>query len=354
MKKLLILCILSSFVMSISFCKKEIIAPIEEIPDPEIPTPDDGGFNVPPEDLVALTAVFNEKDETGMYLEKLVLLDYNNPSNYMIVTDTTYQVIRPKFSPDKSKILFGDEFRIYHDVGPPQCIYYHQDRVIQRLLLHPNSSLPFFALERIWNLDNDSFYFSDLPVFWYASIYFFRISPHSVETVLESEFKLEYSVYPIALISPDTLMILKEFTYQENENPEFYLLNLLDKSLFKINNPYLFNTNNKGYKLNAYALDWNNELRLFVYGERFQKVKGGIGHKISVTNLNGNYYRNYTLGASDSFPVWGPEGKTILFQKGFNGLASKIMIIDVQTGDIREFVHPTVINGAAGLRFPDY
>ena len=328
-----------------SFCRKDVNNPNEGITGEEIsktvitPDTDKNGFKIPFKDLVALTAVFNEKNKyDGRNIERLVLLDYNNPENYRVVNDTNFiQVVRPKFSPDKSKILFGDETLVIMDAGPPLFIYNLVDSSIYNFG-RPRLE-PLTGIETVWNLDNSSFYYSNLPAWGFAYIYFYQLSPPSQYLVLVPE----RSAFVKAMINPNTLLILKELTFLEDEKPEFYLLNLLDNSLGKIDNPYLTYTVN-GRMRAASHFDWNSESELLVYSEN---------GKISVTNLDGSYYRNYTQGNRDYYPVWGPEGKTVLFQRG-SELRGRIMVLNVETGEVREFVIPETIDNAIALRFPDY
>ena len=87
---------------------------------------------------------------------------------------------------------------------------------------------------------------------------------------------------------------------------------------------------------------------LFVYAQSDSTIPG---YKISVTNLDGSYYRSYTSGEYiDDYPVWGPEGKYILFNRGLK----RIMIIDVKTGEVSYFLKQGDIPGSLGFRYPDY
>ena len=119
MRKLVIICLLSLFVISLSFCRKDINGPNNVIIDQQ-------------NNLVALTAVYNEKySEMGAHIEKLVLLDYYNPTNYKVITDSSYGACSPKFSHDKSKIIFEDKLREFTDVGNRLFIYEVNDSNFQ-------------------------------------------------------------------------------------------------------------------------------------------------------------------------------------------------------------------------------
>jgi Tol biopolymer transport system component len=104
--------------------------------------------------------------------------------------------------------------------------------------------------------------------------------------------------------------------------------------------------------------DWNKELKLLVYLEHSREPYY-TGYRISVTNLDGTYYKNYTIGDyQDLHPVWGPDGKTIIFNRKIIGddidVSGKIMIIDCKTGMIREFITPDMIPNCLSLSYPDF
>ncbi|KPK90332.1 hypothetical protein AMJ80_08545 [bacterium SM23_31] len=103
-------------------------------------------------------------------------------------------------------------------------------------------------------------------------------------------------------------------------------------------------------------LNWNDKYGLFVYSEIDSSVEG---RKISVTNLDGSYYRSYTSGDyHDDHPVWGPEGRYILFERSYDihtqPFNYRIMLIDRETGIVENFLKPGDIPRSLGFRYPDY
>lgn len=83
------------------------------------------------------------------------------------------------------------------------------------------------------------------------------------------------------------------------------------------------------------------------------------GNKIAVTDFTGNYYKEYTNGDFvDDHPKWGPDGKTILFdRRALNDhsiTGYKIMKINTETGEVTEFINPNVISGAISLLYPEF
>ena len=83
------------------------------------------------------------------------------------------------------------------------------------------------------------------------------------------------------------------------------------------------------------------------------------GWKIAVTNLDGTYYEEFTNGDYlDENPCWGPGDNIILFDRrdpgDYSGSNSKVMALDINSGEVWELVEPAVLNGASTLSLPDY
>lgn len=161
------------------------------------------------------------------------------------------------------------------------------------------------------------------------------------------------------MIDENTLIVFSNDSLVTGQPPGYYLMNTNGNYISRVNNPHLLGRSKSGKLLESYDLDCNSKLGLLVYGESFQS-EYGIGSKISVTNLDGSYYINYTSGEYyDSEPAWGPEVKTILFERvpliyASHFTHSKIMILNIETGEVREFIIPSFIDGAISLRYPDY
>ena len=77
---------------------------------------------VPPERLVAFTAVYAETDSGGAPLERVILADYENPSVYKVISDPEGISRSGRLSPSKRQIIFGD--RKNGSVHAPHLIQY--------------------------------------------------------------------------------------------------------------------------------------------------------------------------------------------------------------------------------------
>lgn len=332
-------------ILSISSCKK--------ITDPIY------NFNVADEDLVAFTAVFNETDADGNFASKLVLADYNNPSYYKIITDNNYQAIKPLFSRDKTKLLFNDKASGWEP--NPQFALYDIKKETIKILWEPRENtddFPVLGFIAVWNYEDTGFYFSvSPPPFSIAqNVLLYDLESQKIEMVHNGK---GYSVYPRALKGQDTLIVFSNNTLETGEPIGFYFMSLNGNYISRINNHHLESIIINGVtKKGTRNPQWSNLLKAFVFSEIDSLVPG---YKISITDLYGNYYKSFTSGQYiDDYPVWGPDGKTILFDRrdlrtlGEKNKPHKIMILDVQSGKIKEFLKASTINGAYSLRYPAY
>jgi len=309
----------------------------------------------PVKDMVLLTAMFDELYPSGAYYEKLVLVDYYNPSNYIILTDSTFRVTTPKFSRDKSKILFGDMLRYANDAGPQFVLYNISEGTTQLLYEPPISGWEWelYGIKHVWNYENTGFYHTRecAPFTLEQCVFYYEISTQIWEEVYRSRY---FRIYPETFINSNTLIVFSNDSLVTGQPPGFYLMDTNGNYLSRVNNPHLLNRNNIGELLQSVHFDWNNELELLAYSEIFQGPQY-LGNRISITNLIGTYYKSYTPGdfLEDCFPAWGPDDKTIIFQRG-SPLRERIMVLNIETGEVREFVTSETIDNAFSLRFPDY
>ncbi len=305
---------------------------------------------------VIMTAVYDSLDTNGNFIEKLVICDYTDPSNFEILTDDSFRVSYPKYSPDKNRILFGDNNRYATEAGPLLVIYDIETRSCNLIEYNYSTGFGLYGSGHIWNNDGTGFFYYDvMAVIVIFSTHYYDLTTSSDELVKRGKGSFG-EVTPRAVISSDTLMVFSNDSVTTGQPPGFYFLDESYNYAKRINNPHLIGYNKNGYLREALGLDYDRESGLIVYSEHHTDT---IGEKISVTNLDGSYYRNYTSGDfNDLNPVWGYKSETILFMRNPVGPSrhrdSRIMILDVKSGRVREFVSPSVINGAAGLRSPDY
>ena len=326
MKKPGIIFLLSLTFIILSSCKKDINGPNNVIIDQQ-------------KNLVAVTGYFVKN---GVHSTHIVLVDFYNPKNYKIITDTTMRAVEPRFSNDKRKILFGDMFHYGYDAGVGLVLYDLMNDTFLPLYYRIVSFVP-----PVWNYDDTGIYYS----VYMGGLLFYLFSIQASESLHGGQDFLPD--WPVGLKGQDTIIV---FAYKDGK-PGFYLADLNGNYLGTIDNPHLELINRNGInKKAAYNPNWNDKLGLFVYAQSDSTIPG---YKISVTNLDGSYYRSYTSGEYiDDHPVWGPEGRYILFDRSYDvhsqPLNYRIMLIDRETGIVENFLKPGDIPGSLGFRYPDY
>lgn len=318
----------------------------------------DDSFDVPPERLVALTAVYAETDTSGAPIQRIVLLDYDDPSRYKVVTPNDHVSVQPWFSRDKTMLVFGDVTTGV--VSAPQLVRYdHRAERTHALVVTGNQEdIPVtgWTARIVWNAEGTGFYFTHPPGAFSMRqlVLFYSFVEQRVETVRDAG---ESGVLPVAMKGRDTLIVFSNEQFYEGHGPlGYYFMDLEGAYLGRIDNPHLELINQGGINTKAaYSPAWNDTSRLFAIAYNDSTFSG---YRIAVTTLDGAYYKEYTSGAFiDDHPRWGPGGKTILFDRRalfdstFTGYS--LMEVDLETGAVREFARPEVF-GAVALRFPDY
>ena len=151
-------------------------------------------------------------------------------------------------------------------------------------------------------------------------------------------------------------MFSDEFAQTGDGPLGYYFMNFEGEYLSYINNPNLEGINRDGITMKgAFSLSWSDAQGQFAIAYHDSTFEG---YKIAVTDLTGSYYREYTSGAFiDDHPRWGPEGKTILFDRialfDHTFTDYRLMVLDMETGAVREFAKPETY-GAVALWLPDY
>ena len=326
MKKLLIICFFSLTVIILSFCKKDVNGPNNVIIDQQ-------------KNLVAVTGYFVKN---GVHSTNIVLVDFYNPKNYKIITDTTVIAVEPRFSNDKRKILFGDMIHYGYGSGPQFFLYNFEDELFQPLFI--KSRMGPTGEEHIWNYDNSGFYFTKEPAWGFQEVLFYSFLNNNVSVI--KGISGPFCVYVIGLKGQDTLIVFSNNTKETGQPIGYYLMDLEGNYLSRINNP--------NFEKSVWNLNWNDKYKLFTYKEYI-----GSGFKISVTDIEGTYYHSYTSGNYyDGHPVWGPEDRYILFDRGYDSHSEpfgyRIMLIDRETGIVKNFLKPGDIPGSLGFMYPDF
>ncbi|MFC1563866.1 hypothetical protein ACFL6G_02965 [candidate division KSB1 bacterium] len=305
--------------------------------------------------LVAFIAVFHDEDPVSSGVEShLVLSDFNNPANYKLVLNRNIVSGNPEFSRDKTKIVGGGSSLSIYDI--------RKDTVEQ--LYYRTDEDNFVQLEGyciVWNYDDSGFYFTPSLPRWHTSqsIFFYTFSDQTVEQVYSGPIT---SIVPLALLDKNTLLVYSDDQSNVDFPVGFFKMDIISRELTPINNNYLRNWIVRDWKNISFrgGIDWNEELKLLVFSEKHPNLES---HIISVTDLDGTYYKNYTSG--EEFiaysPVWGPDGKTIIFSTHpySTGDREEIWMIDADTGRLiarieEAFIKNTRDWDAMALITPDF
>jgi len=301
---------------------------------------------------VVLTALFNGTySDSNEPVSRLVLADFDNPTIYRFITDNSVKPYRAKFSQDKRLLIFGDELNEPKDIGPQLVLMSIEDNSIEHL--YDGNNYELWGHTPVWNHDNSGFYYKRKN-FGAQDILFYQFSDRSDTRI---HWAHGWSVYAVGMKGPDTLIVFSNNTAETGQPIGLYFMDLDGNYLSRIDNPYLRSTID-GVTIKSYFPNWNNEIGLFVYSEINSTISG---YRISVTDLEGTYYKHYTYGGTiDQYPVWGPGGKYILFERlpmstvtdPVTRKDTKVMIIDCETGSTREFVAAKAVGGAVAIMHP--
>jgi len=298
-------------------------------------------------DWVAMTAVIND-------FQQIVLVDFNNPSKYKFVTDDENQNLAPKFSHDRKQLVHeARRLGTVHDNGLQLVDV--ATGAITRILHDKDPRFNVAGRDVIWRPRSSAIYFGNSDSFGFTGdVMFFDFETQTVGRLTSTA---DYSEWPFGFKGADTLIVQSNDTSSTRQPPGFYFMDLNGNYLSRINNFHLETVNRNGVDLKAaFNPEWSDELQLFAYADVDSAYPG---FRIAVTNLDGSYFQIYTNGDYfDDHPSWGPQGKTILFDRrklSSYSTVSKVMIVDLETGSVREFVKPKNIRGATSLLLlPDY
>lgn len=329
---------------------------------------------VPPERLVAFTAVYANTRPDGAPIQRIVVADFENPSVYEVLSRPDHASVQPRLSPDRQQVIFGDE-----TIGwahAPRLVHY--DRRSDRAdSLHDASpgARPFpLALDTefaVWEADGSGFFISSPPVTAAPGRQDVLHYDLAGRRLTRTRVAGGRATWALGLKSPDTLVVMSNDPSAPGvtpaDGPDLYLMSRSGEYLRRIENPMLVQrprTSGAGRGVMFASYLASEGLIAFTLVEPLPGPVGdggGIPHdfttKIAVTNLDGSFFRIYTVGDHyDSWPRMGPAGK-ILFDRVSYGergsyLHHKVMTIDLRSGDVEEFVRPSVY-GAVSLRLPD-
>ncbi len=285
--------------------------------------------------------------------EQIVLIDYQNPANFKLITDDQNRNFYPRFSRDRTRLIYLKE-KPENTAGRRLVQYSLNGKYTELIdstfaMIHVVGNIPV-----VWSPDGSRIYFRFRSFFFSDDPVFYDFLNDKVNFLINTPNESEYIV---AFKGSDTLISFSNDTSTTHTPYGFYLMDLNGNYISYIDNPHLELINRNGVNLKgAYNVDWNNKLGLFVYAANDSTFPG---YKIAITDLKGTTYKTYTSGEYiDDYPVWGPDDHIVFFHRrsinDYNGFNKRLMVLNLKTGEVREFVDPVSINNAAALGYPDY
>jgi hypothetical protein len=290
------------------------------------------------ENLIAFSAIYNS---SSGYTGRIIIADYRNPTNYIIVSPPGLKAVGPVFSYNKEKILFGLDGVMAH--GYQFVVYDINTDVIDELYANNiGEGIPLAGENPVWDFSDNGFYFTQHHTYSIAKgIYYYDLTTKEVTEMYNPQ---DASVYVIGLKSPDTLIVFsnKNFLASKDSNC-FFFMSKTGEYISQIKNPYLVLININGVtQKGPYYSNWNYKIKQFVYS-----AISNSSYAISVTDIDGTFRKQYTSQHYDTRPVWGPENSVIFFNRQTDDSErEQLYFVNTVTGYVQQFIDPALINGA--------
>ncbi|MDD5766130.1 MAG: hypothetical protein PHW79_07810 [Candidatus Marinimicrobia bacterium] len=290
--------------------------------------------------LVAFSAIYlTDSSYTG----RIVITDYDNTENYKIVSPPGLMARDAVFSRTKNKLLFGLDGIIEH--GYQFAIYDNQSDEMEKLYTNNDGDkIPLAGIMPIWDYDDKGFYFSQHNTYSTAmGIYYYDLATKMSTIIYNPK---DASVYVIGLKSQDTLIVFSnKYFLASGDSNCFFFISKTGEYLSQINNPHLVLINKNGItQKGAYYLRWNELNQQFVYSAINSDQEG---FAISITNIDGSFYKQYTSTKFDTRPIWGPGNSIIFFNRQIEyDDEEQLYMINTTTGQVEKFINPANIDGA--------
>ncbi len=251
-------------------------------------------------DYIAFTAVFDDLDTPGSYQKKLVIAPGDDRTDYRILTPDTVKCGKPKFTRDKTKILFKNENADVN--GNPILMVY--DILDSTLMYLENQTQGWnnrvYGNNYVWNYSGTGFYFKTNGS---NNLKYYNFENRTVE-----EYDLGVKADPICQRDSEHIIIFVDdnnsydFLFQ-NEVMYFgyYNLDLSDLSFERIGDFRLIGANpsEQTYFNRASGLSWNHSDQRYLYSDI-------NSWDIAVWSIFPSYFMAFTTpGVIEKDPVWG-------------------------------------------------
>jgi len=284
-----------------------------------------------------------------------VLADVENPSNHEVLSAAGRDAGRSCFGPEKRRLLFEDNSESNVGSRAPIKLLDLESREVRDL------GATGTLKGCVWRADGSGFYFPAASLAGLTVSTFYDLE--SGEKEVFAQLEAGATVIPYGRKGRDSILVLSSDSLAPGpqDRPAFYFVDAqTGEYLTQIENEHLRfvpweDPDRGGWRQGAFRPAYNDEKDLIVFSFGNAEVQGTI----AVTNLNGSLFRAFNLpeGLVYANPRWGSKGtvffgrkkrKSTLFQ------SHRVMVTDIDTGEVREFVEPETIDGAVALRLPDY
>ncbi len=301
-------------------------------------------FDVPRERLVAMTAVYEETHESGRPFHRLVVADVQNPSDYEVLSAAGTDVGRSCFAPEKRRLLFEDNGG--SSVGSRTSIKLLDLNTREVRDLGATGSLKGC----VWRADGSGFYFAAAGGAGLKLSTFYDLETGETRPFAQMETqdgRMRGSI-PYARKGRDSILVLadslirREVGGWRHAGVGYYFVDAkTGEYLTQIENEQI-----KGAIMPAY----NEEQELIAF-------QGNS--RITVSDLVGSFFETYGTSPGKVYQTvrWGPDDTLLADrrpQTSFDPEKYRVVVTDTKTGEVHELVASERIDGAVGLRAPDY
>jgi len=307
-----------------------------------------------PQDLLAVIAEFPDDEIIpGKTKRSIVLIDYYNPQTYKIVSDTTYLPEFVVFSPDKKKIIFGDDNYYISDAGPTLVLYDLEENTFLRID-DKSDPLPdeFFlpGIDPVWNYEGTGFYFTQVPAWGYQNLYYYDFLTNRSFSIHSGR---QQKTYVVDIVGPDTLIVFSNDSLKTGQPEGFYYMSTEGEFLSRINIETALYRRPGKHNTSIGSIIWNELIKMFIISEPGNFIPGGgIGRRIAISNKDNSFYKYFPLdGVHREYLLGVSPDKNLIIMKapGVNDLVIKIMKLNYETGIYQEFFSVEMIPSCIGF-----
>jgi len=312
-------------------------------------------LDVPPERLVALTAVYEETHPNGRPLHRLVIADVENPSDYEVISAAGTNVGRSCFGPDKKRLLFEDHSESTSFSRVPIKLLDLETRTVRDL--DATGTLKGC----VWRADGQGFYFAAGSLAGLTVSTAYDLQTDETDVFAQSEGGA--TVIPYGRKGRDSILVQSNdpLAPGPTDRPAFYFVDAdTGTYLTQIENEHLRfvpreDPDRGAWSQSVFVPAYNSEQNLIAF--RLNNSENVAN--IAISSIDGHFFEVYGESPEhiDSFPKW-ITGEEVLFQRK-NRTSTlfqthRVMVANTRAGEISEFVDPNQIDGAVALRAPDY